>query len=276
MGTQVNILAYPPRVTCIIRLMPPAEGFPSRRIADDLRESIQSGQLAPGAEMPSENELAAEYNTSRKTARSALASLRSEGLITTGQGRRAVVRPRGQVGITVTGSNYRKHRSLGLPGFNAQALEQGQRPRQEIREVIRIPAPPEVAMRLDIDEGAEVVVRRLTFLLEGAPVALHDSYFPAGLAAGTAIEQPHLIKGGAHTLIEDPAGPIRRHIARSVDEISGTMPTPEEARILRMPPGVPVFRILRTVYDDAGRPVEVQDSVAAGDRHTFCFEVDMR
>ena len=131
-------------------------------------------------------------------------------------------------------------------------------------------------MRLDIDEGAEVVVRRLTFLLEGAPVALHDSYFPAGLAAGTAIEQPHLIKGGAHTLIEDPAGPIRRHIARSVDEISGTMPTPEEARILRMPPGVPVFRILRTVYDDAGRPVEVQDSVAAGDRHTFCFEVDMR
>ena len=30
------------------------------------------------------------------------------------------------------------------------------------------------------------------------------------------------------------------------------------------------------VYDDAGQPVEVQDSVAAGDRHTFCFEVDMR
>ena len=133
-------------------------GIPSRRIADDLRESIHSGQLAPGAEMPSENELAAEYGTSRKTARSALAILRSEGLITTGQGRRAIVRPRGQVGITVTGSNYRKHRSLGLPGFNAQALEQGQRPRQEIREVVHAPAPPEVAMRLDIDEGTEIVV----------------------------------------------------------------------------------------------------------------------
>lgn len=226
--------------------------------------------------MPSENELAAEYGTSRKTARSALAVLRSEGLITTGQGRRALVRPRGQVGITVTGSNYRKHRGLGLPGFNAQALEQGQRPRQEIREVIRIPAPPEMAMRLDINEGDEVVVRRLTFQLEGTPVALHDSYFPADLAAGTPIEQAHLIKGGAHAVIEDPAGPIRRHIARSVDEISGRMPTPDEARILKLPPGVPVFRILRTVYDSDGQPVEVQDSVAAGDRHTFCFEVDMR
>jgi GntR family transcriptional regulator len=254
--------------------MPAEEGFPSRRIADDLRESIQSGQLAPGAEMPSENEMAAEYHTSRKTVRSALAVLRSEGLITTGQGRRAVVRPRGQVGITVTGSNYRKHRGLGLPGFNAQALEQGQRPRQEIREVVRIPAPAEVATRLDIDEGAEVVVRRLTFLLEGVPVALHDSYFPADLAADTAIEQPHLIKGGAHAVIENPAGP-GRHIARSVDEISGRMPTPDEARTLSMPPGVPVFRILRTVYDSDGQPVEVQHSVAAGDRHTFCFEVDM-
>jgi GntR family transcriptional regulator len=163
-------------------------------------------------------------------------------------------------------------RGLGLPGFNAQALEQGQRPRQEIREVVHTGAPPEIAMRLDIDEGAEVVVRRLTFMLEGVPVALHDSYFPADLAAGTALEQPHLIRGGAHAIIEDQIG---RHIARSVDEITGRMPTPGETRILSMPPGVPVFRILRTVYDSDGQPVEVQDSLAAGDRHTFCFEVDM-
>jgi GntR family transcriptional regulator len=256
--------------------MPVAEGFPSQRIADDLRESIHSGHLAPGDEMPSENELAAEYDTSRKTARSALAILRSEGLITTGQGRRAVVRPKGHVGITVTGSNYRKHRSLGIPGFNAQALEQGQRPRQDIREVTHVPAPPEVATRLDINEGADVVVRRLTFWLDDIPVALHESYFPALLVAGTAIERPRKIRGGAHTIIEDPAGPIRRHIARSVDEISGRMPTPDEVRQLRLPPGVPVFRILRTVYDSDGQPVEVQDSLAAGDRHGFCYEVDMR
>ena len=102
--------------------MSPAEEFPSRRIADDLRESITSGRLAPADEIPSENELAAEYHTSRKTARSALAILRSEGLITTGQGRRAAVRPRGHVGITVTGSNYRKHRSLGLPGSTLRHL----------------------------------------------------------------------------------------------------------------------------------------------------------
>jgi len=40
--------------------------------------------------------------------------------------------------------------------------------------------------------------------------------------------------------------------------------------------GVPVFRILRTFYDTEGRPLEVQDSVAAADRHNFRYEVGMR
>jgi GntR family transcriptional regulator len=254
----------------------PADGFPYQRVADGVRRDIESGRFPADEQIPSESELADAYETSRNVVRRALAILRAEGLITTGQGRRAIVRPRVRVGITVTGSNYRRHRGLGIPGFNAQALEQGQRPRQEIREVTCIPASAEVATRLDIDEGSDVIVRRLTFWLEGMPVALHDGYFPADLAAGTALEQPRRIRGGAHALIEDPEGPIRRHIARSVDEISGRMPTPGEARELGLPPGVPVFRILRTVYDSEGRPVEVQDSVAAADRHGFRYEVEMR
>lgn len=133
-----------------------------------------------------------------------------------------------------------------------------------------------MAVRLELSDGADVVVRRLTFWLDEIPVALHDGYFPVSLAAGTAIEQPRRIRGGAHWVIEDPAGPIRRHIARSVDEISGRMPTPDEVRQLRLPPGVPVFRILRTVYDSEGQPVKVQYSVAAADRHGFRYEVDMR
>ncbi len=262
-------------MTCNIKFMS-AEEFPYQRVVDGVRRDIEGGRFPAGEQIPSENDLAEAYGASRNVVRRALAILRAEGLITTGQGRRAIVRPRVRVGITVTGSNYRRHRGLGLPGFNAQALEQGQRPRQEIREVARIPAPAEVAARLDIGEGSDVIVRRLTFWLEDMPVALHDGYFPADLVAGTAIEQPRRIRGGAHAVIEDPEGSIRRHIARSVDEISGRMPTPGEARELGLSQGVPVFRVLRTVYDTEGRPLEVQDSVAAADRHNFRYEVEMR
>jgi GntR family transcriptional regulator len=39
--------------------------------------------------------------------------------------------------------------------------------------------------------------------------------------------------------------------------------------------GVPVVRVLRTIYDSQGQPVEVQDTVAAADRHRFRYEVNM-
>jgi GntR family transcriptional regulator len=252
------------------------ESYPYRRIVDEVRAEIMDGRRLPGSRMPSENELAAQYRTTRPTVRRALAVLKAEGLLSTEQGRGAFVRPKPNVRILVTGASFRKHRALGLPGFNAQALEQGQRPEQRIRSVATIGAPAEVALRLNVDEGSAVVVRRRVFLLEGQPAAMCDSYYPAGWASGTAIERPERIRGGAYALIEDPAGPIRRQIARSIDDLTARMPTHEEATELRLPPGVPVVRVLRTVLDSEDVPVEVQDSVVAADRHEFRYEEQMR
>jgi GntR family transcriptional regulator len=68
------------------------------------------------------------------------------------------------------------------------------------------------------------------------------------MAAGTAVEQAARIKGGANALIEAVNGPIRRSIARSEDDLIARIPRPEEVAALELPPGVPVFRVLRTVY----------------------------
>src|SRR6185437_1504686 len=230
--------------------------YPYRRILSDLREQVLGGQRAPGDRLPSESELATIYHTSRPTVRRALAVLRSEGLIVTGQGSGTFVRARPGIQICVTGSNYRRHRALGLPGFNAQVLAQGQSPRQDITQVARIGAPDFVAEKFDLDEGESVIVRRRVFLADDMPVALTDSYYPASLAADNAIEKPERIKGGAHALIEDPEGPIGRRIARSADDLTARMPTPSEVQLLRLPAGVPVVRVLRTIYDSEGQPVE--------------------
>jgi len=53
------------------------------------------------------------------------------------------------------------------------------------------------------------------------------------------------------------------------------MPAPQEAASLRLPQGVPVTRVLRTVFDREDRPVEVQETIAAADRHEFRYEVAM-
>ena len=62
------------------------------------------------------------------------------------------------------------------------------------------------------------------FLADGELVALCDSYYPAGLAQGTQIAQDRGIRGEVRAVIEDPAGPVRRRIARSFDDLTSRMP----------------------------------------------------
>lgn len=54
---------------------------PSRQIANELRRRIASGDLAPGARLPSITTLMQEHGVARNTARRALAILEDEGLI---------------------------------------------------------------------------------------------------------------------------------------------------------------------------------------------------
>ena len=52
-----------------------------QQISDEIRESIFSGVLKPGDKLPSENELAIQFNTGRMVVREALRTLEHSGLI---------------------------------------------------------------------------------------------------------------------------------------------------------------------------------------------------
>lgn len=57
------------------------------RVADDIASRIASGELAPGARLRSERDLAEYYDVSYGTVRHAMQVLRERGLITTIHGR---------------------------------------------------------------------------------------------------------------------------------------------------------------------------------------------
>jgi GntR family transcriptional regulator len=60
-------------------------------------------------------------------------------------------------------------------------------------------------------------------------------------------------------------------LAEVEEELSTRMPTGPESVALQLPPGTPVLELVRTVYDDTGRPVEVMISVIAGDMAAFRY-----
>lgn len=63
-------------------------------IADDLRAKIESGELAPGAKLPSDRDPADQYGIARNTARDAVRILNDAGMVLTDHGRGSFVRPR--------------------------------------------------------------------------------------------------------------------------------------------------------------------------------------
>ncbi len=248
---------------------------PAQEIADALRTEIVSGRLKPGDQIPSEHELASQFQTTRTSAQKAVARLKAEGHLISEQGRGAFVRPRPSIRMLSTGINYRERRSDGRSNFNAEAAAQGLRAEQRIKEVGSVSATPEIAKRLGIAEGDEVVARRHEFWIGDEPAQLCDGYYPTPVAAGTPLELPANIPGGAHAVIEPGAGLAARRIVQFVEDLTVRMPTPDEVNVLRIPPGVPVVRIFRTAYDNRGQAVEVLDSVIPGDRHLFRYVIDV-
>lgn len=56
-------------------------------VAESLADKISSGELRPGAQLPTEAELCAQYDVSRTVVREAVARLRSDGMVVPQQGR---------------------------------------------------------------------------------------------------------------------------------------------------------------------------------------------
>ena len=60
--------------------------LPSERVAADLRRRVQSGEWAPGEQLPSVAQLAEHYSTSRTTVQKAVKKLAAEEILVTRHG----------------------------------------------------------------------------------------------------------------------------------------------------------------------------------------------
>jgi len=205
-----------------------------KQIADRLRASIRSGELEPGARMPSEQELMDAHGVARGTIRQAVGLLRSEGLVRTEHGRGSFVRDRAPVRRLAHDRFARRHRERGRAAYLAELEAEGRRAQVEVFDVVREQAPDEVAVWLHLVIGADVLVRRRRYRADGEPMELATSFLPWELVDGTPIRQPDTGPGGIYARLEERGHRLKRFS----EEVSARMPTVEEVRALRLQPGV--------------------------------------
>jgi GntR family transcriptional regulator len=252
-----------------------------RQIADQLRDRIEEGDFDSDQPLPTENELCATYNASRSTIRQAIDLLTSWGLVEVRPGSGTFIRKQYESFVTTLSGEWQPESDLGMGGGEGSAAfkeveargRQGRflPPRVEIQL-----AKKNVAERLRIPLGTNIISRHQQRFIDDQPWSLQTSYYPMSL-----------YERGAKKLLQAddiPEGAVA-HLGEVLnlkqvgyrDRIAVRRANDTELRFfgIREDAGIPMMVLLRTAYgvegDDATEPFPFRFpvSVFPGDRNQF-------
>jgi GntR family transcriptional regulator len=222
-----------------------------------LRRLIDSGEIAPGAPVPSERELSEEYDVSRMTARQALRALRQNGLVSQERG----------LGTFVSKWKVDVH-TRNLVGFNEDMRRRGLKPSSRLILISPERAAQQVAQTLGIRRGDEVYRLERLRLANREPMAYETNFIPAALCPG--LHKHNFEKESLYDLFQKEYG-IRLYRAAEVLEAAAAMKP--AARHLGVKVGTPVLVVHRVVYSDTDNAVESVKSVYRADRYRATFHL---
>ena len=215
-------------------------------ITNALRERCRD--LPVGSRLPSEKELAAEFEVSRMTVRQALDALADQGRVERVPGSGTFVRrPTVAMGPNLT-------------SFSEDMRARGLRPSSRLIAFEELRAAPEVAWDLGIEAGAPVVrLERLRFA-DDDPMCLEDAYLPGRFQR--VLEDADL-EGSLHEVLAK-AGTVMATARRRVRAV----PAPaRDAQLLGLPEHAPALEIVDVFYDTGRRPVHRSRSRYRHDRY---------
>lgn len=225
-----------------------------RDIRASLEKEIMDGVLEPGTRLPTEPELAQIHQAGRHSVRRAIAELAKTGHLSIEQGRGTFVQPRPMLTYTI-GPRTRMRRNMGAQGVKVTG---------ETLMVTRIPATDRVAQRLGLTPGDEVIqTTRLTHA-DSVPVSFGTIYHHAARFPDLDLRREEL---GSLTAVYKSYG-IADYL-RGETEIHARQARPDEARMLRQHPEMPVIVVRAVDTDLEGTPLSYSQRIWSAARVKF-------
>jgi GntR family transcriptional regulator len=222
------------------------------RIQQVILEQIQAAQLPPGAQLPSEADLAQQYQVSRITAKRALDELVRQGRAFRQQGRGTFV------------AQARIREISGFRSFSEDIRSRGFRPGSQVLDFKEVEPEAAIRERLHLLKGEHAFLLKRLRLADQEPVAVEAAYLPCRLCPGLLEED--LGSGSLYTVLTEKYNLVPTWADA---EIEAVLPTKEEARLLALKAGTPVLVAHRVTYAADYDVIETVDSVYCGGRFTF-------
>lgn len=235
---------------------------PYQQIADIIREQIRTGDLQPGAKVPSVREIVRQHGVAMATAQRAVRVLQAEGFVRSERGSGSVVTSESERGWSASAWIDHSRRS-------GRVYPTGQK--AHIVAAAETTAPEQVAGALGLEPGASVVRRdRITYEAD-RPVSASTSWFSARLLdVAPRLAELARIPEGTFVYVAVRTG---RRVASWRDQYDPGVATEAEAASLDVEPGTPLHRGRNWVYDEVGEVIEYGESVSTG-RVTYTGQID--
>lgn len=244
-----------------------------RQIADDLRQKIESGELGrEGQPLPTELELQDLYGASRNTVRDAIKWLATRGLVYTRSGQGTFVSRKPDPFVTKFGSDLR-YGMAESSAFEVAVRDQSRTPEVTVPRIEIRKAGDQPGGELRLPADALMISRHQQRLIDGDPYSLQTTFYPMSLVekgAQRLINAEDILEG-AVKYIEKAAG-IRQVGWR--DRFTVRAPDANEVTFFSLPDDgrVAVLQIVRTGFDQDGRPFRVTVTTYPADRNQFVLE----
>jgi GntR family transcriptional regulator len=220
------------------------------QLKERLDERLANAEWKPGEMLPTEEMLQKEYNVSRTTVRLSLRELELEGKIVRYRGRGTfVAQPK---------ISHSPHPHFSLTDFLRQ---QGVEPGWHLLSAAWVPAPTEVAERLQLGPETKVFQVRRLRMAGDEPIGYHVAHSRAEIAR--AVDVAHLEQGGSLDYLRQTGLTAGSYAHRTIEAV---LASSELADLLNVQRGSALLQISRIVFDRDGTPIEAMVAPYRGDR----------
>jgi DNA-binding GntR family transcriptional regulator len=222
------------------------------RLYSVLRQRVEDGLYPPGGQLPTEDELAAEFDVSRATVRQAVGELVAAGIVSRRQGRGTFVleEPHARLGQGFAGNLGDLIREGRRTTFRNVTIEHG-------REVAS-----RIAKELRLTDSHVTLVRR-TRLLDGVPFGYTEDYFTPEV--GKVLNGADL----SAVIPRDLLAESGHDIASATQTIRAQLSDVAVSEALSIPLGSAVLFVERLSCDAGGAPLVFVQSWYRGDMYEF-------